>query len=58
MTEIGDGVVYFGMEMRDTTRSGLRKLRKAADLLGLLPRIALIRLLLSSDDSIRLTYMI
>ena len=41
--------------MRD---SGLRKLRKAADLLGLLPRIALIRLFLSSDESIRLTYMI
>ena len=58
MTGIGDGVVYFGIEMRDTIRSGLRKLRKAADLLGLLPRIALIRLLLSSDDSIRLTYMI
>ena len=58
MTEIGDEVVDFGMGMRDTTRNGLRRLRKAADLLGLLPRGALIRLLLSSDESIRLTYML
>ena len=58
MTEIGDGVVNFAMGMRGTTRSGLRTLRKAADLLELLPRGALIRLLLSSDESVRLTYLL
>ena len=44
------------MKLRDTSRSGLNKLRKAVNLLGLLPTAALVRLVLSSDWSVRLTY--
>ena len=45
------------MKLRDTSRSGLNKLHKAVHLLGLLPTAASVRLILSSDESIRLTHM-
>ena len=46
------------MKLRDTNRSGLDTLHKAVNLLGLLPTAASVRLVLSSDESIRLTHML